>query len=89
MNHPLDLDVSATYRITVQGYVSQRWADHLGLSIICMHKPDRPITTLFGTVIDQAALMGILSSLYGMGFPLLTVECEMYPGKAISDDTSV
>ncbi|MBV7332941.1 hypothetical protein KFU94_32885 [Chloroflexi bacterium TSY] len=79
MNHRLGLDESATYQITVQGYVSQRWADHLGLSIICMHQPDWPITTLVGTVIDQAALMGILSSLYGMGFPLLMIKCEMCP----------
>jgi hypothetical protein len=33
-----------------------------------------PVTTLTGEVSDQAALMGVLSTLYDMGFPLLKVE---------------
>ena len=32
------------------------------------------VTTLTGELPDQAALMGVLSPLYDMGFPLLKVE---------------
>jgi hypothetical protein len=32
------------------------------------------VTTLTGELIDQAALMGVLNSLYDMGYPLLKVE---------------
>ncbi len=32
------------------------------------------VTTLSGELIDQAALMGVLNSLYDMGYPLLKVE---------------
>jgi len=31
------------------------------------------VTTLTGTVADQAALMGLLQTLYNLGFPLLRV----------------
>ena len=76
MKYPQRSGEFANYRITVLGHVSPRWADHLGLSIVDANDSDRPHTTLRGPVLDQAALMGILSSLYGMGFPLLAVECE-------------
>ena len=33
-----------------------------------------PVTTLTGEVTDQAALLGMLNTLYDMGFPLLKVE---------------
>ena len=32
------------------------------------------VTTLTGELVDQAALMGVLNSLYDMGYPLLKVE---------------
>jgi hypothetical protein len=34
-----------------------------------------PVTTLTGTVADQAALLGLLRRLYAVGLPLLTVIC--------------
>ena len=86
MKHPLSLDTSAKYTITVQGYVSPRLADHLGLSITSKINPSQSVTTLYGPVIDQAALMGILSSLYGKGFPLLAVECEGCLGEEVGND---
>jgi aconitase A len=86
MKHRLSLAESANYHITVQGYVSQRWADHLGLSIAHQDDSDLSVTTLSGPVVDQAALMGILNSLYGMGFPLLAIECETCFGKEVGND---
>jgi hypothetical protein len=35
---------------------------------------EKSVTTLTGEVSDQAALMGVLSTLYDMGYPLLKVE---------------
>jgi len=34
-----------------------------------------PQTMLTGWLVDQAALFGILDGLYGLGFPLVAVEC--------------
>jgi len=33
------------------------------------------ITVLTGLLVDQPALFGVLGDLYGLGFPLLSVEC--------------
>jgi hypothetical protein len=79
MANRLTLDRSATYRIRIQGALSQSWADYLGdLDIEVNRESDWPVTTLSGPVIDQAALLGVLNSLYDLGYPLLSVECQ-YP----------
>ncbi len=75
MEHRLTRDKPAAYRIQIQGHLGQHWADYLGgLSISVSDEPDRAVTTLSGQVMDQAALFGILNSLYDLGFPLLYVE---------------
>ena len=75
MEQRLTRDQPATYRIQVQGHLGQNWVDYLGgLSISVSGEPDQAVTTLSGKVLDQAALFGILNSLYDMGYPLLYVE---------------
>ncbi|GIK54442.1 MAG: hypothetical protein HND44_05545 [Chloroflexi bacterium] len=34
-----------------------------------------PVTTLTGRLVDQAALLGVLNSVYSLGMPLLSVDC--------------
>lgn len=70
------MDKSTSYQIRVQGHVSPRVAERLGLSIAEVDEPDQSVTTLSGRVVDQAALLGILNSLYGMGFSLVSVEYQ-------------
>jgi hypothetical protein len=69
-------DLPGRYRIRVGGRLSESWADRLGdMTITVSHAASRqPVTTLTGEVRDQAGLMGVLSTLYDMGFPLLKVE---------------
>jgi hypothetical protein len=75
MEQRLTRDQPAAYRIQVQGILGQNWVDYLGgLSISVGGKHDQAVTTLSGKVLDQAALFGILNSLYDMGYPLLCVE---------------
>jgi hypothetical protein len=46
-----------------------------GVDIRLQDLPDEaPVTLLTGHFIDQAALSGVLSTLYDLGFPLLKVE---------------
>lgn len=72
--HP---DQPAFYRIQIQGYLGQHWsASMAGLTISVTVERDQSVTTLSGEVLDQAALMGVLNGLYGMGYPLLTVEYQ-------------
>ena len=72
----LTLDTPATYRIRVKGYLDSSWSDCLsGLTISRSAQGHEPVvTTLYGQVLDQAALAGVLSALYGLHLPLLSVE---------------
>ena len=72
----LKLETPATYRIRVQGRLDDTWADRLGGMVItadtAADKP--PVTTLVGHMTDQAALSGVLNTLYELHLPLLSVE---------------
>ena len=72
----LKLDTPATYRIRVQGRLDKSWTDRLaGMSITTDPASDKPpVTTLVGHLADQAALSGILNTLYELHLPLLLVE---------------
>jgi hypothetical protein len=74
----LKLDTPATYKIRVKGYLDSSWSDRLsGLAISRSSQEDElVVTTLYGRLADQAALAGVLSSLYGLHLPILSVECE-------------
>lgn len=76
MPPPLSVDRPATYCIRVQGVVSQQLADYLDLSLSLEEEDGWPVTTVNCLVLDQAALLGILNSLYGRGLPLLSVDCQ-------------
>ena len=73
----LSLDTSASYIIRIQGRLDPSWSDRLGGVAIQIEDPagKATITVLRGRFIDQAALAGVLSTLYDLGFPLLSVEC--------------
>ncbi len=62
-------DRPATYRIRVQGWVGERWAEWVNGMTMVRHGDDsEPVTTLTRTVADQAALLGLLTKLYNLGF---------------------
>jgi len=74
---PLNPDHPAQYRICAQGVFSPTWLDMLsGEWAITEPSPVEAGTTiLVGCVVDQAALLGVLNGLYGLGLCLLLVEC--------------
>jgi hypothetical protein len=73
----LGLGRPATYRIEVQGYLAEHWSEWFdGMTFVTDTNPEGvSITRLTGTVIDQAALHGMLRKLYDLGMPLLSVYC--------------
>ena len=73
----LKLDTPATYKIRVKGYRDSSWSDRRsGLAISRSSQEDElVVTTLYGRLADQAALAGVLSALYGLHLPILSVEC--------------
>lgn len=73
----LKLTTPATYRIRVQGHVDSNWSDRLaGMNVtLGMSAEKHKITILQGHLPDQAALSGVLNTLYDLHLPLLNVEC--------------
>jgi len=72
-----NLGTPAIYRIKVRGYLDDDWSNQLG-GIAIRHTTETnetPITILQGKLVDQAAFLGVLNALYGLGFPILSVEC--------------
>ena len=69
-------DLPGRYRIRVQDRLDPSWSGRLGDMTITVRQAtgQEPVTTLTGEVTDQAALLGMLNTLYDMGFPLLKVE---------------
>lgn len=72
----LIFDLPGLYRICVQGQLSASWFSWFSdMAIITRQPPNQPpFTTLTGEVRDQAALLGMLNTLYDLGCPLLNVE---------------
>ena len=61
----------ATYEIRVAGHLPPQWADWFeGLTITLEEDGD---TLLTGTVVDQAALHGLLKKVRDLGLPLVSV----------------
>jgi hypothetical protein len=73
--HKLGLDRPGTYTIKVPGRLDESWSDWFeGMTITVEAGTDRPtITTLTGTITDEAALQGLLDRLYSLGLRLLSV----------------
>ena len=69
------------YHITVEGRLDPSWSDRLaGMSVrpVEKHGSEKANTTLVGPVRDQAELCGVLNTLYGLQFPLLSVETKKH-----------
>ncbi len=68
------LDRPAVYEIRVPGQLDESWADWFGTvtATVEIQGEGPAVTTLTGTV-DQAALHSLLSRLYSLGLPLISV----------------
>ena len=68
-------DGPATYEIVVQGTVGENWHGRLGGMAIETSSlgTGAPQTTLRGWIRDQAALHGVLETLYALHLPILEV----------------
>lgn len=64
-------DQPMVYQIRIKGHLSSRWTEWFeGLTITLEEDGD---TLLTGTVIDQAALHGLLKKVRDLGMPLLSL----------------
>jgi hypothetical protein len=86
---PIPYDLPATYRINVQGRIDPTWSDSLeGMAIrLAIVEGDTPVTTLDGVLSDQAALAGVLNTLYELHLMVLLVKRldEALPAKPVQE----
>ena len=79
----ISVEQPAIYTIRVLGKLRETWSERLGgmtiLSYNTMLKDGMDVTTLTGKLQDQTELAGILSTLYNLRLPLLSVEYLGYP----------
>jgi hypothetical protein len=67
-----EFDEQASYQIRVQGNLDQKWSDWFdGFTIT---PQANGVTSLIGSVADQAALHGLLGKIRDLGLPLLSVK---------------
>ena len=77
------MEGSAVYRIHVGGRLDADWSDRVGGMTVTTtggrNSPDT--TTLEGRLADQAALTGVMNTLYELHLPVLSVDCLEANGK--------
>ncbi len=73
---PIPFDNPAHYKIQVQGQIDPGSSDLLGSMAICQAalESSYPVATLAGELRDQAALAGVLNTLYELRLTILSVE---------------
>jgi len=75
-----------TYQIRIECHLDNQWADWFGgLTITLEENGD---TLLTGSVIDQAALFGLLKKVRDLGLPLVSLN-RIEPGKPDMSSTSL
>lgn len=81
LRNAIPFDQPATYQIRVQGRIDPDWSDRLASMTIRLTGEEAcpPVTTLQGELCDQAALAGVLNTLYELHLTVLCVLCLSYP----------
>ena len=70
-----ELSWPAVYEIRVKGRLDENWSDWLtGLDVeFDANATGTPISTLTGSIVDQAALLGLLRTLHNMHLTVLSI----------------
>ncbi len=74
---PNPFDEPAFFEISVLGVIDSSWSDRLEGMQITQTKMESGalVTTMDGQLSDQAALAGVLNTLYDLHLTLLSVKC--------------
>ncbi|MCP4404458.1 MAG: hypothetical protein GY801_45045 [bacterium] len=77
----LTLEGPAAYQIRIKGSLEEYWSERLGGMRLTTSKQEEHVlvTELTGLLIDQAALLGVLNTLYDLHMPILSVTCLETP----------
>jgi hypothetical protein len=62
--------------ILASGALDESWSDRLGGLRVRPSAREADVSELTGRLLDQAALLGVLVTLYDLGLPLISVACR-------------
>ena len=79
LNSQVDSSQLTVYQIRIKGHLGSQWTDWFGGVTITLE--DNGDTLLIGSVVDQAALHGLLKKVRDLGMPLVSV-IRVEPGQA-------
>ena len=67
----------AVFCIRINGKLGESWLEYFGAQSMSVEEDEagRCITTLISEPVDQAALVGMINHLNGLGLPVVSVEC--------------
>lgn len=67
----------AVFSIRIAGRLSESWSEYFGAQSISVEEDESGhcTTTLISEPVDQAALVGMIYHLNGLGMPVVSVEC--------------
>ena len=73
----------AVYSIRINGRLSESWSDYFGAQSLSVDVDEAGLssTTLISEPVDQAALVGMINHLNGLGLPVVSVECMPAPAE--------
>jgi len=73
----------AVFSIRVEGTLSESWSEYFGAQSMSVEEDEAGLssTTLISEPVDQAALVGMINLLNGLGLPLVSVECLPAPAE--------
>lgn len=77
----------AVFSIRIQGKLGESWSEYFGAQSVSVEVDEAGLSTteLISEPVDQAALVGMINRLNGLGLPLVSVECLPAP---VENDTS-
>jgi len=74
--HRLSIDTPMDCTIRTSGTLDESWSDRLGGLRVRPSAREADVSELSGRLLDQAALLGVLVTLYDLGLPLISVACR-------------
>ena len=83
INSEIDPGQPMVYQIRIKGHLGRQWTDWFGGLTITLESNGE--TLLTGSVVDQAALHGLLKKVRDLGMPLVSVN-RVKPGQADASD---
>ena len=73
----------AVFRVRIQGELGESWLEYFGAQSLSVEVNEGGFssTTLVSEPVDQAALVGMINHLNGLGLPVVSVRCVQTPAR--------